>query len=214
MLDRLLHRSVVLNINGDSYRMRSHRARAEATRRGRHRLMTPIPATPRPWHTHRLNPSPPTSPGTNWGISVIETGEFQRSSPVWFGVIRMSMIARSGSVERTWANSPGSSPACPITSNPERARRLAIPSRNGTASSARTTRQACGGSMGGTSRLSVNGRAAMRLVVHIDLNATSAIGSSCGTKTRPCGSRPPTRSSSRLADMCATDSITRVHYRG
>jgi DNA replication protein DnaC len=33
MLDRLLHRSVVLNIVGDSYRMRSHRARAEATRR-------------------------------------------------------------------------------------------------------------------------------------------------------------------------------------
>jgi DNA replication protein DnaC len=33
MLDRLLHRSVVLNINGDSYRMRSHRARADAVRR-------------------------------------------------------------------------------------------------------------------------------------------------------------------------------------
>jgi DNA replication protein DnaC len=33
MLDRLLHKSVVLNIDGDSYRMRSHRARAEATRR-------------------------------------------------------------------------------------------------------------------------------------------------------------------------------------
>ncbi len=33
MLDRLLHRSVVINIEGDSYRMRSHRARAEATRR-------------------------------------------------------------------------------------------------------------------------------------------------------------------------------------
>jgi DNA replication protein DnaC len=33
MLDRLLHRSVVLNIDGDSYRMRSHRARAQATRR-------------------------------------------------------------------------------------------------------------------------------------------------------------------------------------
>ena len=33
MLDRLLHRSIVLNITGDSYRMRSHRARAEATRR-------------------------------------------------------------------------------------------------------------------------------------------------------------------------------------
>lgn len=28
MLDRLLHRSVVLNINGESYRMRAHRARA------------------------------------------------------------------------------------------------------------------------------------------------------------------------------------------
>ncbi len=33
LLDRLLHRSVVVNIDGDSYRMRSHRARAEATRR-------------------------------------------------------------------------------------------------------------------------------------------------------------------------------------
>ena len=33
MLDRLLHRSVVFNIDGDSYRMRAHRARAEATRR-------------------------------------------------------------------------------------------------------------------------------------------------------------------------------------
>ena len=33
LLDRLLHRSVVINIEGDSYRMRSHRARAEASRR-------------------------------------------------------------------------------------------------------------------------------------------------------------------------------------
>lgn len=33
LLDRLLHRSVVVNIEGDSYRMRSHRARAEAARR-------------------------------------------------------------------------------------------------------------------------------------------------------------------------------------
>jgi DNA replication protein DnaC len=32
MLDRLLHRSVVFNINGESYRMRSHRARAERLR--------------------------------------------------------------------------------------------------------------------------------------------------------------------------------------
>jgi DNA replication protein DnaC len=33
MLDRLLHHSVVLNIDGESYRMRAHRARAEATRK-------------------------------------------------------------------------------------------------------------------------------------------------------------------------------------
>ena len=32
MLDRLLHRSVVFNIDGDSYRMRAHRARAERLR--------------------------------------------------------------------------------------------------------------------------------------------------------------------------------------
>jgi DNA replication protein DnaC len=29
MLDRLLHRSVVFNIDGDSYRLRAHRARSE-----------------------------------------------------------------------------------------------------------------------------------------------------------------------------------------
>ena len=33
MLDRLLHRSVVFNIDGESYRMRSHRARTEALRK-------------------------------------------------------------------------------------------------------------------------------------------------------------------------------------
>ena len=34
MLDRLLHRSVVFSIDGESYRMRSHRARSEALRKG------------------------------------------------------------------------------------------------------------------------------------------------------------------------------------
>ena len=34
MLDRLLHRSVVFNIDGESYRMRSHRARTEKLRKG------------------------------------------------------------------------------------------------------------------------------------------------------------------------------------
>jgi DNA replication protein DnaC len=33
MLDRLLHRSVVLNITGESYRMRAHRARVGKLRR-------------------------------------------------------------------------------------------------------------------------------------------------------------------------------------
>jgi DNA replication protein DnaC len=34
MLDRLLHRSVVFNIDGESYRMRTHRARAERLTKG------------------------------------------------------------------------------------------------------------------------------------------------------------------------------------
>jgi DNA replication protein DnaC len=34
MLDRLLHRSVVFNIDGESYRMRTHRARAEKLTKG------------------------------------------------------------------------------------------------------------------------------------------------------------------------------------
>ena len=33
MLDRLLHRSVVFNIDGESYRMRTHRAHAENLRK-------------------------------------------------------------------------------------------------------------------------------------------------------------------------------------
>ena len=48
MLDRLLHRSVVFNIDGDSYRMRQHRARAEALR-GR-------PGTSAPSGTRRGRP--------------------------------------------------------------------------------------------------------------------------------------------------------------
>ena len=33
MLDRLLHRSVVLNLDGDSYRLRDHHARTDKLRR-------------------------------------------------------------------------------------------------------------------------------------------------------------------------------------
>ena len=43
MLDRLLHRSVVMNIDGDSYRMRSHRARAEALAGALADLSQPVP---------------------------------------------------------------------------------------------------------------------------------------------------------------------------
>lgn len=41
MLDRLLHRSVVFNIDGDSYRMRAHRARSERLRSRRKAPETP-----------------------------------------------------------------------------------------------------------------------------------------------------------------------------
>jgi DNA replication protein DnaC len=33
MLDRLLHRSLVINLEGESYRLRDHRAAAETLRR-------------------------------------------------------------------------------------------------------------------------------------------------------------------------------------
>jgi len=37
MLDRLLHRSVVLNLDGDSYRLRGHNARSENLRKANQR---------------------------------------------------------------------------------------------------------------------------------------------------------------------------------
>jgi hypothetical protein len=45
MLDRLLHRSVVFNINGESYRMRQHRARSERLRPKVRRLEDPAEST-------------------------------------------------------------------------------------------------------------------------------------------------------------------------
>ena len=41
MLDRLLHRSTVVSIDGDSYRMRAHRARID-----RLRMALPLPPDP------------------------------------------------------------------------------------------------------------------------------------------------------------------------
>ena len=43
MLDRLLHRSVVLTLDGDSYRLRDHQARAENLRKAT--TGTPAPLT-------------------------------------------------------------------------------------------------------------------------------------------------------------------------
>jgi DNA replication protein DnaC len=42
MLDRLLHRSVVLNLDGDSYRLRDHHARADNLRRATTGTRTPL----------------------------------------------------------------------------------------------------------------------------------------------------------------------------
>ena len=42
MLDRLLHRSVVLNLDGDSYRLRDHHARADTLRRTTTGTRTPL----------------------------------------------------------------------------------------------------------------------------------------------------------------------------
>jgi len=42
MLDRLLHRSVVLNLDGDSYRLRDHQARTDTLRRATTGTRTPL----------------------------------------------------------------------------------------------------------------------------------------------------------------------------
>jgi DNA replication protein DnaC len=43
LLDRLLHRSVVLDISGDSYRLRDHHARADTKRRAAPTEREPLP---------------------------------------------------------------------------------------------------------------------------------------------------------------------------
>ena len=43
MLDRLLHRSVVLNLDGDSYRLRDHHARNNTLRRTTTGTRQPLP---------------------------------------------------------------------------------------------------------------------------------------------------------------------------
>lgn len=63
MLDRLLHRSVFFNIDGDSYRMRAHRARAEQVRKG-----VVVRSGEQAHAAH---------PGVlSWGLSLIAPGEF------------------------------------------------------------------------------------------------------------------------------------------
>ena len=43
MLDRLLHRSVVINLDGDSYRLRDHHARTDTLRRATTGNRKPLP---------------------------------------------------------------------------------------------------------------------------------------------------------------------------
>ena len=57
MLDRLLHRSVVLNLDGDSYRLRDHHARTDTLRRattGNTRRPLEVPRTSRTGDPLRL----------------------------------------------------------------------------------------------------------------------------------------------------------------
>ena len=68
MLDRLLHRSVVFNIDGDSYRMRSHRARSERLR------SRPGPRDKRRCHHVASSPDIPHR-GLTWGIPMSDSGE-------------------------------------------------------------------------------------------------------------------------------------------
>jgi DNA replication protein DnaC len=97
MLDRLLHKSVVLQIDGESYRMRAHRARAEALRKG---VMHTATTASRVCPTGLLT----------WGISVIEPGEFPRSPSAVLEQVAVhpssplpgSSAAPSRPASRTW----------------------------------------------------------------------------------------------------------------
>ena len=60
MLDRLLHRSVVLNLDGDSYRLRDHHARTDTLRARHHRKHPPTPIL---------------TTATGWGTSVSNSGQ-------------------------------------------------------------------------------------------------------------------------------------------
>jgi hypothetical protein len=89
MLDRLLHKSVVLQIDGESYRMREHRARAEALRKGvMHTATTAYHVCP----TGLLT----------WGISVIEPGEFPRSPSMGRSLSRALIRRKQRSISWSW----------------------------------------------------------------------------------------------------------------
>ncbi|MBF6150578.1 ATP-binding protein, partial [Nocardia nova] len=68
LLDRLLHRSMVINLDGDSYRLRDHQATADNLRRHHREPATPIIRT-----------------AHGWGISTSTGGELRRaqSSSRW-----------------------------------------------------------------------------------------------------------------------------------
>ncbi len=89
-LERLLHRSVVFNIDGESYRMRSHRARAE----------NPLPSSQRRAAPPNINPHPPSRSPGNFVIDTAIAGiiarpksELRRRAGVsWQSSARFEMV--------------------------------------------------------------------------------------------------------------------------
>jgi DNA replication protein DnaC len=106
MLDRLLHRSVVFNIDGDSYRMRAHRARASRSERG--------------WSSDQVAKLVrPVRGSSAWGVSLIEPGDFRRSATAMSATLRSAadtIVRSAGPMSRapgyrrsveSWVNTKG-----------------------------------------------------------------------------------------------------------
>ena len=81
MLDRLLHRSVVMNIDGDSSAWAAT-APGPRPHDGALAGLRPVPGPIRRWPPeHGLSSAQvPPSPQVAWGISVIDSGEFRGSA--------------------------------------------------------------------------------------------------------------------------------------
>ena len=95
MLDRLLHRSVVFNINGESYRMRTHRAHADNLRRSHPTIHQHVISTAVHPTDHLGNFS-----DRNWGESAI--GGNMAPMPLTWGRPSPSIVAS----QQVWRSGP------------------------------------------------------------------------------------------------------------